>query len=105
MNDLAQSNPSLIPTLDIGDYLANKSGAQEALASQLRTAMEKVGFYILVNHGVAMTRINETLEAVKRFHALPLDDKLAMKGNEHNIGYMAVNSSVSRASQVESGKP
>ena len=105
MNDLAQSNSSLIPTLDIGDYLANKSGAQEALASQLRTAMEKVGFYILVNHGVAMTRINETLEAVKRFHALPLDDKLAMKGNEHNIGYMAVNSSVSRASQVESDKP
>ena len=105
MNDLAQANPSLIPTLDIGDYLANKPGAQAALAEQLRTAMQNVGFYILVNHGVTMTRISETLEAIKRFHALPLDDKLAMKGNEHNIGYMAVNSSVSRASQVESDKP
>lgn len=105
MNDLTQLEPDLIPTLDIGDYLAGKPGAQEALAVQLRTAMEQVGFYILVNHGVSLAQISETLDAVKRFHAMPLESKLKMKGNEHNIGYMAVNSSVSRASQVEADQP
>lgn len=105
MNDLIPVGTNLIPTLDIGDYLDGKPGAQTALANQLRDAMENVGFYILTNHGVTIERIQETLDAVKRFHAQPLEAKLALGGNEHNIGYMALNASVSRASQVDADAP
>lgn len=101
MNDLVREDTGLIPTLDIGDYVAGRPGAREALALRLRDALETIGFYILVNHGVTLAQIEATLAAVKRFHARPLDAKLALKANEHNVGYMALNTSTSRASQVE----
>ena len=101
MNDLANNPSDLIPTLDIGPYLAGEPDALRLLSDELCDAMENVGFYILINHGISMSQIEETLDAIKRFHALPLETKTALKGNEHNIGYMAVNSSVSRASQVD----
>ena len=101
MNDHAKSPSDLIPTLDIGPYLAGEPDALRRLSDKLCDAMENVGFYILINHGISMSQIEETLDAIKRFHALPLETKTALKGNEHNIGYMAVNSSVSRASQVD----
>ena len=105
MNDLSPAGTTLIPTLDLGDYLAEKPGALDALADRLREAMENVGFYILVNHGVTLAQIEETLDAVRRFHAQPLDAKMALRGNEHNIGYMAMNTSLSRASQVDADAP
>ena len=101
MNDPANNTSDLIPTLDIGPYLAGEADALCRLSGDLRNAMENVGFYILVNHGISMSQISETLDAIKRFHELPLAVKMALKGNEHNVGYMAINSSVSRASQVD----
>jgi len=103
MNDNAPqaSLEDVIPTLDIGAYLAGEAGALEALGTQLQAALENVGFYILVNHGIPFDQIERTFEAVKRFHDLPLETKSALRANEHNVGYMAVNTSVSRASQVE----
>ena len=101
MNDLSQSKTDFIPVIDIGDYLAGDADARDVIASELRHAMENVGFYILDNHGVSIEQIEATLEAVKRFHAQPLEAKMALLGNEHNIGYMAVNTSRSRASQVD----
>ncbi len=53
---------------------------------------------------MTLALIEATLDAANRFHAQPLDDKLALRANEHNVGYMPVNSSVSRASQVEKAR-
>jgi isopenicillin N synthase-like dioxygenase len=44
---------SKIPVLDIGDYLADAPGSLEAAASQLRFALENIGFFYLIGHGVA----------------------------------------------------
>ncbi len=88
------------PKLDLGDYLAGQPGAIDVLAEQLRRAEEDLGFYAIVNHGVPQTLIDQTFNEARRFHALPLEAKTALQANEHNIGYMAMAASVSRASRV-----
>jgi len=98
-------NPSArlnsFPVLDAGPYLAGVAGARRMLADELRHALENVGFYVLTNHGVPEYLIESVLEATRAFHAQPLDAKLRLAANEHNVGYMPVNASTSRASQVE----
>lgn len=89
-----------IPVLDLGSYLAGVPGAGEALGDALRHALENVGFYFVVNHGVPDVLIAETFEAARRFHQQPLEKKLALRMNEHNVGYMPFRTSVTRHSQL-----
>ncbi|MBM08121.1 MAG: hypothetical protein CMF69_00870 [Magnetovibrio sp.] len=105
MTKRSKTQLAQIPILDLSDYLNGKPDAQEELAIELRAAMEDTGFYILVNHGIGMCLIEKTLEAAKQFHAQPYEVKMALKGNEHNVGYMPLNSSVSRASQIDIHEP
>jgi isopenicillin N synthase-like dioxygenase len=81
---------SRIPVLDLEAYLAGRPGAREATAAELRDALEDVGFFIVVNHGVPRDLIAGTFEQARRFHAQPADVKLALRMNEHNNGYMAM---------------
>ena len=90
----------VVPILDLGPYRAGVAGAAEALAEQLREAQENVGFYIITNHGVPRERIEATFSAAKRFHALPLETKTALKANEHNVGYLPMKGSTTRSSKV-----
>lgn len=92
--------PEQIPVLDLGPYLAGTPGAGEALGSELRHALENVGFYFILNHGVPNALIAETFEEASRFHRQPLDEKLALRMNEHNVGYMPFKTSVTRHSQL-----
>ena len=98
------SQEDVIPILDVGAYLRGDPGALDALAAELREAMENIGFYYLAGHDVPLELIHGIFGAAKQFHAQPLDAKMALKANEHNVGYMPVNGSVSRASQVEKAK-
>jgi isopenicillin N synthase-like dioxygenase len=89
-----------IPVLDLGPYRAGATGARAALGVELRHACENVGFYFLANHGVPQALIDRVFAEVARFHAMPLDDKVALKIDHHNIGYMGMGASVTRSSQV-----
>ncbi len=93
-----------IPVLNVAAYLAGEPGALERLAGELRYALENIGFYYLDGHDVPLELIRATFDATKRFHAQPLEGKMLLRANEHNVGYMPVNSSVSRASQVEKAR-
>jgi isopenicillin N synthase-like dioxygenase len=55
---------------------------------ELRRALEHIGFFILINHGVPQALIDRTFAEARRFHDQPLDAKLAVRMNEHNNGYM-----------------
>jgi isopenicillin N synthase-like dioxygenase len=89
-----------IPVLDLAPYRAGEPGAVARLGAEMRHACETIGFYFVEGHGVHLDLVHETFAAVARFHALPLDAKMALKANEHNIGYMPMKGSVTRSSQV-----
>lgn len=92
-----------IPLLDIAQYLASPGDAQalRELALGLRHALEHVGFYYLSGHKVSQELIDDVFAKVMELHGLPLEEKTAMRANEHNVGYMPVNGYVSRSSRVE----
>jgi len=83
-------HPSLsrIPVLDVAAYLAGTPGALETAAAELRFALENIGFFYLAGHGVPQDLIDRIFAETKRFHALPLDEKLSLRLNRSNNGYM-----------------
>ena len=78
-----------IPVIDFEPCFAGQRGAREAAAAELHRALEDVGFFVMVNHGVPLSLIERTFAEARRFHDQPLDRKMALRMNEHNNGYMA----------------
>ena len=68
-----------IPILDIGPYLAGVSGAAESLAENIRFIQETIGFYVVINHGVAPEVMDNAYSALRRFFARPKEEKLKLK--------------------------
>ena len=89
-----------IPLIDVAGHLAGDAEASRRAATELRWAFENVGFYYLAGHRVPQSLIDRTYDAAARFHAQPLASKLALKVNEHNIGYLPINASIQGASAV-----
>jgi isopenicillin N synthase-like dioxygenase len=59
-----------------------------------------VGFFYMAGHGVPQAVIDAAFEAAREFHAMPLEQKIRLKINENNIGYLPANQSMQRASTV-----
>ena len=89
-----------IPVFDIAPYLNGEPGARESLAARLRYALENIGFYFIVNHGVPQALIDATFDATRQFHNRPLERKMEHPFNEHNIGYVPIGGSVTRHSKL-----
>src|SRR4029077_4509185 len=89
-----------IPVIDFGPYFAGAPGALDRLAVEVRHACENVGFFYAAGHGVPEDLIDRAFAASRRFHALPLTEKLRLRLNENNIGYLPINASVQGASTV-----
>src|SRR5947209_9832853 len=89
-----------IPVIDYGPYFADAPGALERVAAEVAHACENIGFFYVLNHGVPDELIDRAFAASRRFHAMPLKQKLALKLNENNIGYLPINASVQGASTV-----
>ena len=92
-----------IPVVDLGPFLAGEPGALDRTAKELRFALTEIGFYFITNHGVPRKLIAATFEQVRRFHAQPLDRKLALKLNHHNTGYLPMRGNTLRTSTVQAG--
>ncbi len=89
-----------IPVIDYGSYFAGETGALERVAAEVGHACEEIGFFYALNHGVPEALIERAFAAARRFHALPLETKLALRLNQNNIGYLPINASVQGASTV-----
>jgi len=89
-----------IPVLDLGPLRAGEPGALERLGTELREAFTEVGFYFVRNHGISQALLDATFAEAERFHAQALDEKLALKINEHNIGYMPMRGATTRVNAV-----
>jgi isopenicillin N synthase-like dioxygenase len=94
-----------IPLIDVADTLAGKPGAAAKAAAQLRYAFENVGFYYLAGHGVPPSLIDAQYAEAARFHALPSEAKLAVKVDEHNIGYMPIPAKAPPNAAAQGKKP
>jgi isopenicillin N synthase-like dioxygenase len=90
-----------IPVLDLGPFLAGEPGALERLGAELRRAFTEVGFYFIRNHGVPQSLVDEAFAAAARFHAQPLDAKLAMPFDSNNQGYLGMRGNTSRMNAVD----
>jgi len=77
-----------IPVIDIGDLIRGpRLAAQERVAGEIFAACTGRGFFYVAGHGVDDTLIADAFEANRRFHARPLEDKLALKQNRWHRGY------------------
>lgn len=97
---IRQDAPEEIPVLDLAELRAGKPGAVERLGTELRHALEEIGFYFVVNHGVPDRLIAGAFAAAKQLFDLPEEAKLALRINQHNIGYLPFRSSVTRHSKL-----
>ena len=89
-----------IPVIDFGPAFRGEPGGIDAVAPAVRDACERVGFFYMAGHGVPQAVIDAAFDATREFHALPLEEKMRLTLNENNIGYLAVNQSMQRASTV-----
>jgi isopenicillin N synthase-like dioxygenase len=89
-----------IPVIDFGPAFRGDAGGLATVAEQVGHASEQVGFFYAADHGVPQEVIDAAFAASREFHALPLEEKMQLKLNENNIGYLAVNQSMQRHSTV-----
>jgi len=76
------------PVLDLGPYTAGEAGALERAAEAFRQALETLGFFAVVNHGVPAAAFEAVFAEARRFHDLPLAEKLQFRFAESYAGYL-----------------
>lgn len=97
----SMSSLDAIPIIDLGPTLAGEPGALRKAAGQLRHALTEIGFYFIVNHGIAREQISKVYEQAARFHALPLAEKMRIRIDRHNVGYLPMKGDTLRTSVVQ----
>src|SRR3954463_7060936 len=89
-----------IPIIDIADFLAGQPGALEDVGRQVHDALTSVGFFVLTGYDLPFSLIERSFAEARRFHAMPMEKKLALKLNEHNNGYMVMGRYAVRTSDL-----
>lgn len=85
-----------IPTIDVAPYFASNDPDDLATAaSDLRFALEQVGFHQLIGHGLDQQLLDDIMDATRTFHALAFTTKnsILLDQPEHpvgGVGYMPV---------------
>ncbi|MGE0573890.1 MAG: isopenicillin N synthase family dioxygenase [Reyranella sp.] len=95
------STTETIPVIDLGPYLAGQPGAMEAAAAELRFALTEIGFYFIVNHGVPPEQVRDVFRQAARFHAQPIERKMEIRIDRHNVGYLPLRGDTLRTSTVQ----
>jgi isopenicillin N synthase-like dioxygenase len=75
---LRSASSGEFPVIDLGAYLHGEAGALGRAGAELRHALEEIGFLIVVNHGVPAALTDGVVTETKRFHALPMAEKLKL---------------------------
>src|SRR5215471_2669238 len=75
---LRNAGTEAFPVIDLAGYMRDDPGALDAAAAQLRDALENIGFVIVTGHGIASELTEGIVEQTRRFHALPMEEKLSL---------------------------
>ncbi|KAI0754593.1 Clavaminate synthase-like protein [Daedaleopsis nitida] len=81
-----------IPIINLASARSPDPEVRRALADEIRDACINVGFFYIMNHGIPKETISTTVDAAKKFFALPLSTKMSMDiHNSANFkGYTAL---------------
>lgn len=77
-----------IPIIDLGPYLAGRPGARDRAAREVGAALENVGFFSVVGHGIDWSTVDSIYEENRRYHALDDALKLAHPMTVGSMGYI-----------------
>ncbi len=92
-----------IPIIDLGPFLAEEPGAAHTTANDMRDALERIGFFFIINHGIPKSLRDKMVSATARFYALPLEQKMALKVNEEGNGYVPTRGELPKTSPYYTG--
>ncbi len=84
-----------VPVVDLADPAGPNS-----VRSDLLAAYSNVGFAYLVGHGISEDLIGRVFEASRRFHNMPMAQKLAIELNQIHRGYIPIGTSTDRNSDL-----
>ncbi|MEP4377372.1 MAG: 2-oxoglutarate and iron-dependent oxygenase domain-containing protein [Alphaproteobacteria bacterium] len=93
-----------VSLLDIGPVLAGEAGALEQAAADVRYIQRRLGFYYIENHGVDQSLIDSSFAQLEKFFDLSMEEKLQLRVNEHQIGYVPPHASVMKTALTDSNK-
>lgn len=97
-----QESPDVprIPIIDVAPFLGGSPGSLAPLARQIATTSEDTGFLVIANHGVPQALIDRTFAETEKFFALPVEEKLALRIGDYNIGYLPFGGQTVRHSRI-----
>ena len=81
-----------LPVIDVSGLASDELSARARVAAQLGHACREIGFFYVVNHGVAETTRAAMFAAAREFFALPVaaKEQYSIKRSPHNRGYIAL---------------
>jgi isopenicillin N synthase-like dioxygenase len=81
-----------LPVIDVSGLAASEPSARLRVAAQLGHACREIGFFFVVNHGIAESTREAMFAAAREFFALPLTikEQYSIKRSPHNRGYIAL---------------
>jgi isopenicillin N synthase-like dioxygenase len=79
---------SALPVIDLS------TGHDSALARDFDRALRSWGAFALVNHGVTPDCVDGAFGAARRFFERPLDERLGIRVNKYNRGYVPMHQTV-----------
>lgn len=89
-----------LPVIDVSGLASEESSARAAVAAEIGRACDEIGFFYAKGHGIAEHTVDAAVAAARRFFALPMAEKLAIRAGATNRGYTPM-----RESEHEKGKP
>ena len=84
----AATNP--LPLIDVAPVLTDAPGALARTAAEVRAALEHVGFFSVVGHGIDWTEIEQMYEWAAKYHALPEVQKTNHPMTATTMGYFGM---------------
>ena len=94
-----QGDFNTIPVIDLAP-LFQADGDIKGVAEAIKDAYTNVGFAYLINHGVPQALVDGAFKASEDFHALPVDEKMALEVNAWHRGFIPINTSTPKTSSI-----
>lgn len=94
-----QNQASSIPIIDIANL--DDSSPSIVLLKSFFEAYHRQGFGYIINHGIDPSLVEKVFDTSRRFHALPLKEKMKVALDYKHRGYIAINTSTDVNSKFE----